>query len=149
MSCETIQPLITGYLDGELSADQQAELDAHLAQCGQCRRDLEELRQLKDNLAGMSFREPGDDELERFWQNVYNRTERGVGWILFTVGAIALLSFGTIMLITKLFADSEVSWIVKIGVVAVISGAVLLFVSILRERLTVRKTDKYSKEIMR
>jgi hypothetical protein len=149
MSCDQFQSLITGYLDGELSDEQRTALEVHIADCQGCQRELAEERELKAGLDGVAFREPGDDELERFWQNVYNRTERGLGWILFTVGAIALLSFGTIMLITELFADSEVSWIVKIGVVAVISGLVLLFVSILRERLTVRKTDKYSKEVMR
>ncbi|HDZ21361.1 hypothetical protein LCGC14_0431980 [marine sediment metagenome] len=149
MSCETIQPLITGYLDGELSADQQTELDAHLAQCEQCRRDLEELRQLKDNLAGMSFREPGDEELDRYWQGVYNRLERGTGWVLLSIGAICLLSFGAFMLVERVVRDPDVAWIVKIGVTALIIGAVVLFVSLLRERLAVRKTDRYAKEIKR
>ncbi len=149
MRCEEFQSLITGYLDGELSDEQRTALEIHLADCQGCQRELAEERELKAGLERVAFREPADDELERFWQSVYNRTERGLGWILFTVGAIALLSFGVIMLIGELFVDSEVSWIVKIGVVAVIAGAVLLFVSILRERLAVRKTDKYSKEVMR
>ena len=149
MSCDPFQSLITGYLDGELSDEQRTALEVHLADCQGCQRELAEERELKAGLETVTFREPGDDELERFWQGVYNRAERGVGWVLLTIGAIALLSFGAIMLIGKLFADSGISWIVKIGVVAVMAGVVLLFVSILRERLTVRKTDKYSKEVMR
>ena len=149
MSCDTFQCLITGYLDDELSADQRQELKAHLADCPNCRAELAEMKTLKEGLAMITFREPGDAELERYWGAVYNRLERGVGWILFSLGAIALLSYGTFTLVEEVITDPTIGWIVKIGVSALLAGLVVLFVSLLRERLMLRKSDKYSKEVQR
>ena len=97
----------------------------------------------------IQFKEPSDAELDRYWGNVYNRLERGVGWICFSLGAILLLCWGAFAMIEELIQDPGVSMVVKTGVVALIAGAVILFVSIARERLTVRKTDKYSREVER
>ncbi|HHV58133.1 MAG TPA: hypothetical protein GXX50_10300 [Firmicutes bacterium] len=42
---------LMAYLDGELAADQQAELEAHLRTCSSCRADLAELRAEKDSVS--------------------------------------------------------------------------------------------------
>jgi len=149
MNCEKYKPLLTGYLDDELPPGRRAELEAHLAACPACRAELGEIRQLKEELATMQFEEPGDAELQRYWRGVYNRLERGLGWILLSLGAILVLSYGAVQLIGELIADPGVALVMKIGVVALILGAVVLFVSLLRERLTLCKTDRYSKEIRR
>ena len=149
MSCEDSQYLITGYVDDELSADQQRELEAHLADCPNCRDELAEMKTLKEGLAMMTFKEPGDAELERYWRGIYNRIERGIGWILSSLGAIALLCYGAFTLVEEVITDPTIAWIVKIGVSALLAGVVVLFVSLLRERLMLRKTDKYSKEVQR
>jgi len=149
MSCETYQPLITGYLDGELTDEQRGGIEAHLETCEACRQELADLTDLKASLAAIKFTEPTDTELERFWAAVYNRLERGIGWILFSIGAILLLCFGAFRLGEGGVRDPDISLIVKIGVVALLFGAVILFVSLLRERLKVRKKDRYSREVQR
>ena len=149
MSCEKFKPMITGYLDDELSADQLQSLQEHLATCQDCAGELDNLRDLKENLAMIKFREPSDAELDRYWKSIYNRLERGVGWILFSAGAIILLCYGGFRLIEKVIRDPSIDMLLKIGLVALVFGVVVLFVSTLRERLTIRKVDKYSKEIER
>ena len=69
--------------------------------------------------------------------------------ILFSIGSIVLLSYGVFKLIEEMFADPSISLIVKVGVVSLVIGLVALFVSLLRERLSIRKTDKYSQEVER
>ena len=149
MSCEEFEPMIAGYLDGELSPQQRDRLDSHLAGCDSCRRELAELTELKENLAMIGFKEPSDVEMQRYWRSVYNRLERGLGWILLSIGAIVLLCYGAFKLIEALIKDPNVVLGLKIGVVALAFGAAILFVSLLRERLAVRKVDKYSREIKR
>ncbi len=44
-SCEAVQPWLSAYIDEELDAKRQAEVQAHLASCDACRRELAALRQ--------------------------------------------------------------------------------------------------------
>lgn len=44
MNCEDYTPLLSAALDDELTGEERAALDAHLAQCPRCRALLEELR---------------------------------------------------------------------------------------------------------
>jgi len=149
MSCERFKPMLTGYLDGELDPAERAQVEQHLAGCEACARELEELTALKEELAMLRFKEPSDVELERYWRSVYNRLERGLGWILFSVGAIVLLCYGGFKLVEEVVSDPQVAVLFKIGVLALVFGAVVLAVSLLRERLAVCKVDRYSKEVDR
>ena len=97
----------------------------------------------------IKFKEPSDAELERYWSRIYNRLERGVGWILFSLGAIVLICWGAFEAIEEMIQDPGISLALKVGVVALIVGGAILLVSAVRERLTVRKTDKYSREVER
>ena len=105
--------------------------------------------ELKAGLAMIKFKEPTDAELERYWRGIYNRLERGLAWILFSVGAIIVLCYGAFELLEEMIKDPSIALILKIGVGALVLGGVALFVSILRERLAVRAKDKYSKEVER
>jgi len=149
MSCQEYEHWITGYIDGELSEPERRQLEGHVAECKACRRELERLSSLKEDLDMLKFREPSDADLDRYWANVYNRLERGIGWILFSLGAIIALGYGAIMFVEALLEDAEVPLLMKIGIVALVLGTVVLFVSLARERLSVRKTDKYSREVER
>ena len=149
MSCEDYRQLITGYVDDELSVADRQRLESHLRACDACRRELEELVAFKEHLTMLKFKEPSDAELQRYWSSIYNRLERGVGWILFSLGAIVVLCWGAFEAIEEMIKDPAISLVLKVGVVSLIVGGVVLFVSLVRERLTVRKTDKYSREVER
>jgi len=149
MSCDEFKPMMMGYLDGELDPEQRARFESHLATCKACALELAEFRKMKEELSMLRFQEPSDAELERYWRSIYNRLERGLGWILFSVGAIILLCYGGFKLIQGLIKDPTVALLLKAGVLALVFGVVILFVSLLRERLAVRKVDKYSKEVQR
>ncbi len=97
----------------------------------------------------IEFKEPSDKELDRYWSRVYNRLERGLSWILFSLGLIIVTCWGIFKCIEEVFEDPDISMTVKVGVVMLIVGLVALIVSTLRERLTLRKTDKYSQEVER
>ncbi len=79
---------------------------------------------------------------------VYRRLERSIGWILASVGAIVVVSYGVWTAISEMIADATVPWYIKAGVLALVVGAVILFVSVVREKLFVRKTDPY-KDVVR
>ena len=47
-SCKYFRSLADQYIEGELTAEQTRELEAHIAECEECRREFDELKALKD-----------------------------------------------------------------------------------------------------
>lgn len=62
MSCKNIEEYLLLYFYDELSAEQRAACEAHLAECAHCRGVLEETRRLHDCLGQRSVTDP-DPEL--------------------------------------------------------------------------------------
>lgn len=77
--------------------------------------------------------------------SVYRRVERGIGWILFSVGAIVVLSYGVWRGVQELVGDVTIPWYVKAGVLALSIGIVVLAVSVFREKFFVFRDDPYRK----
>jgi nitric oxide reductase large subunit len=77
------------------------------------------------------------------WSGVYNRFERGFGWILMSIAGIAMLIYGGFRAVEEIVKDPTVSAILKVVILAFIAGIAVLFVSILRERLYFWKKDRY------
>ena len=96
----------------------------------------------------MKQKAPPEEVRDKFWINVYNRLERSIGWIIFTVGAVILITYGLFKAVESILSDTQLVGIVKVGILAAIAGLVILFVSVLREKLFVRKSDPY-KEVQR
>lgn len=61
MNCGKMRNLIQDYVDGTASATQHDAVDAHVADCPACRRELAEARQLAQWMSGMPEREVSRD----------------------------------------------------------------------------------------
>lgn len=44
MRCETARSLLSRYIDGDIDESLKSRLEAHLAECGVCRDELDALR---------------------------------------------------------------------------------------------------------
>jgi predicted anti-sigma-YlaC factor YlaD len=146
---ERFKQLLMGRLDGELSPEQERELDEHLQTCAECREELTGFRRMNEMAGRMRFSEPQDEVWDAYWRGIYNRLERGVGWILVSLGAILLLGFGAFRLVETLLTDPTVELVVKIGLSALLLGVVVLVVSLVRERVFGLRSDRYSREVKR
>jgi predicted anti-sigma-YlaC factor YlaD len=143
MSCDDFKLLMMGLLDGEITPAERRRLEEHLEDCPACARELEEFRRLKGVTDRMKFVGPDDEVWERYWTHVYNRLERGVAWILTSLGAILLLAYAGFRFIDQFVQDPEVSLLLRIAVAALLLGLIILFVSVARERLFMWRKDKY------
>jgi anti-sigma factor RsiW len=132
-----------GYLDDELDDEQKKAFEEHLGGCDDCRKELGEFRLLKQITDEVALAEPEDEVWEQYWGGVYNRIERGVGWILFSIAAILLIIYGGFKVIEEIVKNPTVDVILKAGLLVMIAGLAVLFVSVLRERLYFRKKDRY------
>jgi uncharacterized membrane protein len=132
-----------GYLDNELSDEQRRRFEEHLAGCSDCTGELEEFKKLKAITDEVSLVEPEDRIWQDYWSGIYNRIERGIGWIMFSVAAISLAIYCGFKAIEELVKDPSIEITLKIGLLTLIAGLAILFVSILRERLYFWRRDRY------
>jgi len=143
MTCHDYKDLMMGYLDDELTPEQRNRFEIHLSGCDSCRADLKQFRKLKAITDEVTLAEPEDRLWQDYWCGVYNRIERGVGWIVFSVAAILLAVYGGFKLVEAIIEDPTIGMLLKAGVLALIAGLAILFVSALRERLYFWGKDRY------
>jgi predicted anti-sigma-YlaC factor YlaD len=146
MDHQRIKELISSFYDGELDEEQKKLVHSHLEECSECRKEFEEMGRFEEVMSQMALKKPPKEAWQMYWTSVYNRLERGIGWILFSIGAIILLFFGGYKLVEGIIQDASVPLILKIGILSVLGGLIVLLVSLLREQLFVRKRERY-KEI--
>jgi anti-sigma factor RsiW len=142
--CERYRPLIAGFLDGELSETEAAEVNRHLGRCAACREEYEAQREASQLLERTSFREPTDEQLAKLWHSPYSRFAWVAGLVLAIGGWLALILYGFF----EFLRDRSVSVWPKVSLVALGLGLLILLVLALRERFHAAKTDPY-KEIER
>jgi len=143
MTCQDHKDLMMAYLDDELGDEQKRAFEAHLASCSDCAKDMEEFKKLKQMTDCVALTEPEERIWDEYWNSLYNRIERGAGWILFSVAAIALLIYGGFELVESIIEDRTIGVLAKVGVLALIGGLAILFVSVLRERIYFWGRDRY------
>lgn len=148
MRCDEIRELLAGFQDGELDATQAAEVRQHLAGCESCRAELARLEKVKEVASKVQYKDLPLEVWEGYWQGVYRRIERGLGWVFASVGAVILICFGLFHLVQGFFLRPEVSIFAKIGVAGLLLGGTFLLVSLIRERMFAYYRDRY-REVQR
>ena len=67
------------------------------------------------------------------------RVSRGIGWLLFIGGVLLVAGVG----VYEFVIDSSLGLFMKLVIGAIYAGLASLFISVLRQRLLERKSDKY------
>lgn len=145
---ERLRRLMMAELDDEISTEEQAELERALERDAELRNELETFQRLKEVTDTMSPVKPPGETWDRYWEDVYRRIERGVGWVLVSLGAMVVVTWGTWQLIRGLFEDAAIPGFIRWSILALLAGVVILFVSVVRERLFMTRSDPY-KDVIR
>ncbi|MFC1689905.1 anti-sigma factor family protein [Pseudomonadota bacterium] len=134
-----VNELLSGYLDGELTQQQQQKVGLHLEQCRQCTAELEDIRALRERMGQTQIGNSDQDQWREMMNDTGVRLSHGLGWLLF-LGSLLILASVAII---AFWTDSSASLFMRLVVSALYIGWAALFVSVLRQRLIERKTDKY------
>lgn len=124
------------YMDDELSPAERERIEAHLAGCTECGRELAIFRGLQDRMAELSFAPLAEGA--SVWDRVNRRIARPLGWAFLIVGVVA---WATHALYSYVTSPAEL-W-TKLGGSAVLIGLALLFFGVARDRLREWRTDPY------
>ena len=146
---ERIQHLMMAALDGEISTGEQRELDALIAAHPDVADEWRRFQRLKEVTTGMSLHTPPEETWDRYWQNTYHRTERGIAWLLVSIGAIVLFGYWAWHAVLAFFEPGSEPLGIRLAIAAVTIGLVILAVSVIREKIFTNRRDPYQKEVIR
>ena len=91
MDCKKLREILDAYVDRELSADAAAQAEAHIAECGACRRAVEGLARLREAVRAAAGKpEAPAHLLERVQSSLSPRWHRGLA--IQTIAATLVLA---------------------------------------------------------
>ena len=132
-----VDELLSGFIDGELTQQEAQHVRLHCENCEDCRRGLDELRALREKLGHSNLSNVQQDVWRETMDDTAVKATRGIGWVLFLGGALLMVGF---LLVTVV---PELTLMQGLIVGGFYGGLLFLFVSVLRQRLIERKSDKY------
>jgi len=136
------------HLQGNITPDERSELKDILDSNPALRKELSEQEKIKEVINKMQLKNPSREFWDKYWQNTYNRAERSIAWLLIISGAAVVLTYAAIEAAEQFIQNTETPWILKLGIAALVAGAVILLVTVIREKFFSYKKDQY-KEIQR
>ena len=131
--------MLSAYLDGELTQQRRQQVELHVEVCSHCRTTLDELKRVREGIAGLGSPEPTAEQWSRMMSVTMARTSRGLGWLLGVGGAVVLAGYAAYEFAT----DEATAALVKVGVAGLVGGLALLLLSVLVDRIRAARSDKY------
>ena len=132
--------LLTGYLDRELTQGDAQRVRLHLESCAECVRTMQDLTRMRETTMMTEFNLPDDGQWNEAPKGAPSRWFRNLGWLLAALWAVL---FVFLVIRDTVLEEDDVLWvIIGVGFWAV---PILIFLSVLIDRIKTRKTDPYRK----
>ena len=132
--------LLSGYIDNELTQQDRQRVRLHCEACPQCRKELAELESLRRAIGNASLSEVSKDVWRENMNDSTVKASRGMGWLLFIGGLLVAAGFAIFEFAKEW---NSIPIVARLIIIGVYGGLLLLFFSVLRQRLIERKTDRY------
>ena len=142
------------WLDGELAAAEAERYEAHVRDCDECRLEVVPLQQARRELASLGrivrmtselkLRPPDDEFWKGYWEGVYRKSERRVGFVMLIAGVLAIVGY----VVVGVLRSPALLTYEGISVSLIVVGLLVIFISVVRERYHEHKHDPY-KEVER
>lgn len=135
-----VEELLSGYLDRELTQQENQRVQLHLQECEHCAGLLKDLRELQARMATSSLGAAAPE-----WRETTNdsltENSRLLGFTLLCLSGVLFVGYG----VYQFFTGYSTGWFGKLIVGGLYAGLVVLLLSVLRQRLLERKKDRYNK----
>jgi len=139
MACERFQAEGMRLLDEELSVEERRQYEEHVKGCDDCRRELKEIGRIVELTNDLKLRAPDEEFWGRYWDSLFHRLERGMGFVLVIAGILVVLAYAVYEAVTS----PEFLTVKGISVAVILLGLVVVFLSVARERYHESKSDPY------
>lgn len=138
-NCEEYKSTMMGLMDDELTEEEAVRVNDHLIRCESCREEYEQLKQTSGKMEGMDLKEPDGDIVNKAWKSPYSRLTRNFGIILVVAGWLAMVIYGAY----EFLVIKDVESIPKFAFVIMGAGIIVLFITVLRDRIKSYRNDPY------
>jgi anti-sigma factor RsiW len=145
---DDVHALMMAVLDGESADEDRRTLESYLANRPDLQAEWTRLQRVKEVTTTMGIARPPEEFWDQFRRTALHRTERGIAWVLITVG-VSILIVSAIWAWIEAWLAADIPWLIKVASGALAVGLGLLTASVLRERWVLSRRDPYSKEILR
>ena len=135
-----VEELLSGFIDGELTQQERQRVRLHCESCSECESNLAELRAMRKKVGAAQLSDRDQDSWREAMNDTATRTARGLGWLLLIGGALLAVGVGLYEFVLSL---PTLGTMEKLIVIGIYGGLLLIFGSVVRQRLIERKTDKY------
>ena len=112
------------------------------------KKEFDEQVRIKGVLTKMKLKNPSREIWDSYWMGIYNRIERGIAWVVISIGAMIFFGYASYEIVNAFIKDTQAPVLAKIGISMLVFGGLILLFSLLREKIFTSKRDKY-KEIQR
>lgn len=140
--------LMEKYFSNEISIEEKKEFEDLINSNTNLKAEFEEQKEVKEVLSKMKLKNPSREVWDSYWMGVYNRIERGIAWVVISVGALIFFSYASYEIVNSFINDTQAPALAKIGMAMLVFGGLVLLFSLIREKIFTSKRDKY-KEIQR
>ena len=141
--CKEAEPLISGYLDGELTQSDRQRVHLIIEDCKQCATAYEEMKKFREGVGSISFDQLTERERIIMSKNATSNTWANIGQLMFIIPLILLCVIGAFLTVAGVIKDPEAPFWFKIGVPSIIGGFGIMLLSVVFQRIKSAKTDKY------
>lgn len=141
LTCDQAATLISGYMDNELTQQQQQQLHLHVASCTNCRAELATLQDLREQLRQAVPKSYDAQLMATFATDKPSRWAFLAGWLLILITLVPLLIYA----LFSFWADDAIPVLVKAISSGLGIGFLLLLGAVARQRWVAAKNDRYKK----
>ncbi len=134
------EALLSAYLDDELTQEESQPVRLHLEECASCRRLFEQMKELREATMTTPFPVFDDGQWDERPRSGLSRILRTVGWamLLAWVGGVTYMALGELAVEAAGMSLRDLA--LAFGL---IGGGLLVFLSILLDRLQSYRSDRY------
>ena len=133
------EALLSAYLDDELTQEESQPVRLHLEECASCRTSFEEMKEIREATMTTPFAPFDDGQWDERPHGPLSRLLRGAGWALLLVWILGASFLGLREVVSG--PAMTAPEILLVG--GLIGGGLLLFLSVLIDRMQTYKTDRY------
>ncbi len=131
--------LICKVVDGTATPEEQKVMNDLKEKDSEVQAEFDTQEKVAETFGFVGLQELDDSLRKQFISGVYNKLDRKTAWILSIIGITFVFGYG----LYEFMTEPDICSVYRIGIAGLIIGFGLLFSSVLRVHVKLRKHDKY------